>query len=118
MTKESRDAMFMALRRLATWRTFFAARHVMQDDPEFRLFLDDYEKWLMLRVETSSISAILLAKGIVSPEEFHGEMVEQADALSRSLSRAFPGIVATDDGLHWGDLSTYTKEVRLKKERE
>lgn len=118
MTRESRDAMFMALRRLGTWRSFFAARHIgptTAADPEARAFIDFYEKWLLLRVEVSTVSYFLIEKGIVTREEFHEQMAIQADGLSATLSRAFPGITATDDGLDLGDMKTFMAEVNVRR---
>lgn len=87
MSDESRRLMFEALNRLRPWRSFFAARHGDPNDPAF---VDFYEKWMLLRVETSAVSALLIERKIVTPEEFHEAMLAQAETLDEMLKDAHP----------------------------
>lgn len=97
-----------ALNRLAKWRALFAGWQLgtrPKGDPECDAVRDHREATLMLRCENNAIVRLLLDRGIVTVDEWTELIGEEADALSEQLSRRFPGVTATDDGL------TYDKRV-------
>jgi hypothetical protein len=90
------------LNRLAKWRTVFAGWQLgtrAKGDPEADAVRDHRESSILLRVEVTALTRILLEKGIVSHEELDRIVGEEADHLAAMYERRFPGIRADDDGL-------------------
>jgi hypothetical protein len=91
------------LNRLAKWRTVFAGRWLgtrTKSDPEAIAVRDFAEKYLILRVEVSALAALLVARGIITTDQFQNQIIRECDHLQASLERSFPGFKATDDGMH------------------
>jgi hypothetical protein len=88
--------------RLAKWRTVFAGWQLgtrVQGDAEADAVRDHRELSLALRAELSAVTALLLAKGVFTRDEYDQQVQECAEALCRSYERRFPGFKAVDDGI-------------------
>jgi hypothetical protein len=91
-----------AVERLAKWRVLLTGWQLgtrAKGDPEGDAVRDHREATLMLRAEMSALLGLLAAKGVLTAEEFTAALEREADLLSADLSRRFPGIKATDQGL-------------------
>lgn len=91
----------IALNRLTKWRWVFAMWQTGSDDlsAENMAIRDHRELSIMLRAECSALLKILLDKGIVTQEEHAQVLLEEADFLSKSYEKKFPGFKAVDEGL-------------------
>lgn len=90
------------LNRLAKWRGIFAGWQLgtrSKEDPECQAVRDHREATLLLRAELSAFTALALRKGLFSPDEFHRQLIDEAEALDHELSRRFPGITSSDHGM-------------------
>ena len=91
-----------ALNRLAKWRTLLAGWQLgtrPKGDPEGDAVRDHREATLIHRAELTALTGLLIRKGVFTEEEFSAEVETEADLLSESLSKRFPGVTATDHGL-------------------
>jgi hypothetical protein len=91
-----------ALQRLAKWRVLLTGWQLgtrEKGDPEGDAVGDHREATLMLRVQVSALTGLLIDKGTFSLDEFLGAMESEADLLNADLERRFPGVTATEDGL-------------------
>jgi hypothetical protein len=92
----------LALNRLAKWRVLLAGWQVgtrVKGDPEGDAIRDHREATLLLRADVSALTSLLIDKGVFTPEDMQRQTAIEADFLSEALSRRFPGVTATDDGL-------------------
>lgn len=93
-----------ATQRLAKWRTLFAGWQLgtrAKGDPEGDAVRDHREVTILLRAELSALLSLLCDKGVFTVEEFTAALEHEANLLSADLSRRFPGIRATDQGLEF-----------------
>lgn len=60
---------------------------------------DHREATLVLRAEVTALTAVLVEKGLTTPDEFARQMDVEAEWLCRRLEEKFPGVTATDEGL-------------------
>lgn len=91
-----------SLNRLAKWRMLFAGWQLgtrTKSDPEAEAVRDHREATLLLRAEVYAISALLIAKGVFTPDDLHTQVGREAEELMALLERRFPGVVAHDAGL-------------------
>lgn len=94
-----------ALNRLAKWRGFFAGWQLgtralgHREDGPVRAARDAAEARLVLRAEVTAIAGLLIQAGVVTESQYHEAVAREADFLAESLSRRFPGVTATDEGL-------------------
>lgn len=91
-----------AINRLAKWRTVFAGWQLgtrSQGDPECDAVRDHREVTMLLRVEATALSKLLLEKGVFSMDEYMTAIAEEAELLSKDYEKRFPGFQATDIGL-------------------
>lgn len=91
-----------ALNRLAKWRTVFAGWQLgtrPQTDPECQAVRDHREATMLLRVEVNALAGLLIAKGVFTPDEWDGQLRNEAELLNRAYEERFPGFRATDEGL-------------------
>ena len=91
-----------ALNRVAKWRTLFAGWQLgtrPKGDPETDAVRDHREVTILLRAEGSALIGLLVAKGLISAEEWDAALEKEADMLSADYARRFPGVTATDNGL-------------------
>lgn len=98
-----------AINRVAKWRTLLAGRHTgttvrgTPEDIEGAAYRDLYEKLIVLRVEQSAVTRILVDKGLLDMPTYAAAMVEEANALERMYEAAWPGWRATDMGMEAHD---------------
>lgn len=100
MTPEQRSN--AALNRLCKWRMFFAG-WMFGTQPEShgptRAVRDLTDARLVLRVEVSALTALLIRKGVFTADEMNNQVAVEADHLAGALERRYPGFAATDAGL-------------------
>lgn len=100
-----------AMNRLTKWRVLLTGWQLgtrSKQDPESQAVSDQRELLLLLRVEQSALVSLLIDKKIISPDEWAEQLREEADQLSASLSRRFPGVTANDSGLTFTDEAVET----------
>ena len=91
-----------ALNRLAKWRTILAGWQLgtrSDRDPECQAVRDHRELSLILRVEVTALTRLLVEKGICTREELYAAVAEEADLLSQEFEHRFPGARATEAGI-------------------
>jgi hypothetical protein len=91
-----------ALQKLGKWRTVFASwqlgtRH--GTDPECAAVKDHRELTILLRAEVTTLTRLLLEKGVCTQEELQAVLLEEVDALDRAYEGRFPGFQSTADGM-------------------
>jgi hypothetical protein len=91
------------LERLAKWRGFLAGWQLgtrPDTDPECQAVRDHREATLVLRAELTAMTGLLLDRGVFTVDDFLARLDVEADAYNEALAKRFPGVTATDDGLH------------------
>lgn len=91
-----------AVQRLAKWRSVFAAWQLgtrLDTDEVLKAVKDHREVTIMLRAEVSTLTGLLIEKGMFSAEEFTEALGKEAEMLNADFERRFPGIKATDTGI-------------------
>jgi hypothetical protein len=93
-----------ALNVLAKWRNHFAGWQLgtrLDTDPEFLAVRDHRELSILLRVEMTALTGVLLRKGIMTLTEFDAAMEREADLLNKDYEQRWPGITASPIGLNY-----------------
>jgi hypothetical protein len=93
-----------AIQRLCKWRSVFAGWQLgtrKKGDPESDAVRDHREVTILLRAEVNAIAELMIAKGIVTAEEFTRQVAEAAEQLNAAYERKFPGMKAELDGIHY-----------------
>lgn len=54
---------------------------------------------MMLRIELNALVGLLVEKGVITLGEFTERLNDEAAHLCDCYERAYPGIIATDEGL-------------------
>lgn len=96
------SACFAALNRLCKWRSILTGWHLgtaPHDAPGVAAMRDLQDFRLVVRVDVSALTALLLKKGIVTQAEFDEQSTLEANLLEAALQRSFPGYRATDEGM-------------------
>jgi len=109
------DRMLKALNRLAKWRVLFAGWQLgtrTDTDAEANAVKDHRELSMISRAEITAITRILIEKGVCTFDELEDRIALEADELSAAIGKHFPGIEATDDGLHWFDIPKIRQWMR------
>ena len=91
-----------ALNRVTRWRTLLAGWQLgtrPKGDPESDAVRDHREVTILLRVEGSALVNLLVAKGLITAQEWDAALAQEAHMLNAAYERRFPGVRATDDGL-------------------
>jgi hypothetical protein len=91
-----------ALNRVAKWRSILAGRIVgtrPDNDPETQGIRDMLDKLVILRVEVTTLTRLLLEKRVFTAEEFFIAGAEEADAINKMYADEWPGITAEDYGI-------------------
>ncbi len=91
-----------ALNRVAKWRTLLTGWQLgtrPKGDPEGDAVRDHRELSLLLRVEVNAAVSLLLAKGIITEDDWARALIREADAYEAALEKRWPGVRATDAGL-------------------
>jgi hypothetical protein len=97
-----RTAYEAAVQRLAKWRTVFVGWMIgtrSPDQPGVKAYRDRADAVLMMRVEINALTALLIAKGVFSVDEFMAQIVTECEHKQRELEAMFPGYKATDIGI-------------------
>lgn len=93
---------FRALNKLAKWRTLLTGWHMgtrPKGDAASDSYRDLQEFRLILRVEVSALTRLLIDKGVFTEDEFDRAMEMDARLLDQALADKFPGVTATEEGL-------------------
>lgn len=96
------DLLRQSLERLGKWRGHFAGWQLgsrAHDDPEFQAIRNHRELSMLLRVEVTAITGLLISKGLVTQEEIQEAMLLESEELQRAYERQWPGAKSTDDGM-------------------
>ena len=91
-----------ALNRVAKWRSLFAGWQLgtrPKGDPESDAVRDHREITILLRVEGSALTGLLIRKGLITGKEWEAALEREANELSKDYARRFPGVTAADHGL-------------------
>lgn len=97
-----KESVLDALNRLAKWRSVFAGWQLgtrSDDDPECQAVRDHRELSMLMRAELSSLSQLLILKGVFTQEEWEAALAVEARQLSQDYAEKFPGFVASDWGM-------------------
>lgn len=97
-----RTAYEAAVQRLAKWRTVFVGWMIGTkgaNEPGVKAYRDRADAVLMQRVEINALTALLVAKGIFTIDEFMAQIVTECEHKQRELEAMFPGYRATDNGI-------------------
>lgn len=99
-----RDRTMKALNIVTKWRSLFAGWQLgtrADTDPESRAIRDHREVTIVLRVEANAIIGVLLRKGLIAEGEWLAAIEEEAKLLNEGYAKRFPGITASEVGLHF-----------------
>lgn len=91
-----------AVQKLAKWRTLLTGWQLgtrAKGDPEGDAVRDHRESSLLLRAEVTALTRVMVERGVIDLEGFRRILAEEAEFLSASYERRFPGFRATPDGL-------------------
>jgi hypothetical protein len=92
------------LNRVTKWRVLFTGWQLgtrPKGDPEGDAVRDHREVTTLLRVEMSALAGLLIAKGVITAEEYTAALHNEARLLNADYERRFPGIKSTDYGLQF-----------------
>lgn len=98
----SEKTMLAALEKLTKWRKFFAGWQLgtrLDSDGESRAVRNHRELSMLLRVEASALTALLLRKGVFTQAEWQAAIEAEAKALDHAYEETYPGWRSTPDGL-------------------
>lgn len=96
------DETMKALNVLAKWRVLFTGWQLgtrPKGDPEGDAVRDHREVTILLRVESSALVGLLLAKGVITEAEWLDALCREAGRLNKDFERRFPGVTASEEGL-------------------
>lgn len=88
---------------LCKWRSFFAGWHLgtkASTDGPTRAIRNQYDLIIVTRVECNALARLLIEKKVFTAEEWTNAVQDEARILADKYSEAYPGIRATEDGLH------------------
>lgn len=91
-----------ALNRLAKWRMVFAGWQLgtrSSTDPEAAAVRDHREVTLMMRAELNALLAILIAKDVLTMQDWLRQIEHEARLLDAQMSNRFPGMKSSDHGM-------------------
>lgn len=105
------------LNKLCKWRSIFSGWMFGSkaiNAPGVQAMRDFAEKWLVMRAENNAVMQLLLAKGIVTQEEFHAQLMLEAEFLDRQMEHQFPGMRTIADGVEFYDMLLAEKTMHDK----
>jgi hypothetical protein len=97
-----RERTMRALNILTEWRTLFAGWQLgtrPKGDPEGDAVRDHRELTILLRVEVTALTGLLLEKGVFTSDEWLAALQREAELLGQDYERRFPGVTAFEDGM-------------------
>lgn len=92
-----------ALNILTKWRVLLTGWQLgtrAKGDPEGDAVRDHREATLVLRAEVSNLNHLLIGKGVFTHEEYLAGLETAAKQLDEDLATRFPGVTASESGLH------------------
>jgi hypothetical protein len=92
-----------ALNKLCKWRSALAGRWLgtrLDTDPECIAVRDLFDKLLVLRVEVSALTRLLIEQRMILPGQFEDLIATEALALDKMYEKTFPGLSTSATGLH------------------
>jgi hypothetical protein len=95
---------FNALNKITKWRAVFAGWQLgtrVKGDPECDAVRDHREVTILLRVEVTAITKLLLDKGICTLEEIQQAAIDETELLEKDYEKKFPGVQAFEDGIRY-----------------
>ena len=95
------------LNKVCKWRSLFAGWQLgtrSDTDPEAAAVRDQRELLILLRVEVTALTRLLLDADVFTSEQLNAAFGSEARNLDRDYERRFPGVTATPHGLTF-DLS-------------
>lgn len=109
------EHLYKVLNKLAKWRTVFAGWQLgtrQKSDPECAAVVDHRELSILLRVELTALTNLLIAKGVVTKEEFEQSLVEEAERLDKEYEKKFNGARSHEFGIEIYDLAAWEKTTK------
>lgn len=97
-----RERTMKALNVLTKWRVLFTGWQLgtrPKGDPEGDAVRDHRELTILLRAENSAMTALLIAKGVITEDEWWAALEREAELLAKDYERKFPGVTASENGL-------------------
>jgi hypothetical protein len=91
-----------AVQRLGKWRSVLVGWMIGTkgaNEPGVQAHRDRADAILMLRVEVNALTALLIAKGVFTTDEFMAQIVTECEHKQSELEAMFPGYRATDAGI-------------------
>ena len=108
------NKMHKSLNRLTKWRSVFAGWQLgtrPTGDPECDAIRDHREVTILLRAEVTTLTKLLMDKGVFTQEEHAKELTAEAELLSKDYESKFPGMKATDIGIEY-DVQVAAKTMK------
>lgn len=90
------------MNRVVQWKEILANWQLgTKDDTdgEFRALQDAHDTNIRKGVKLEALTELLLARGIIRPEELIEKQIELAVRFDKSMEDKFPGAKVTDDGI-------------------
>ncbi len=87
------------LEKLCKWRSLFAGWQLgtrPDTDPECQAVRDHRELTILLRVEVTALTRLLLDAGVFTSDQLDAALGAEARNLDRAYERQFPGVTATE----------------------
>jgi hypothetical protein len=107
-----------ALNKLCKWRTVLAGWHngtqsiETAGNPAMRDLMD---KWLIMRVETTTLTGLLLDSGLITQPEYQARLVHEANLLDYAMADFFDGFRTTDNGLEIFDIKRANAMMAMRR---
>lgn len=92
-----------AVNRVAKWRTVFTGWQLgtrALGDPEGDAVRDAWERLILLRLEVTALTGLLIKKEVITAAELTEQLAIEAEALEVMYEKAWPGFVATLNGMN------------------
>jgi hypothetical protein len=90
------------LQKLCKWRGVFAGWQLgtrPNSDPECQAVRDHREVTMLLRVEVTALTSLLIEKGVFTEGEFSQQVGVEAQHLDKAYEEKFPGVSTSDVGV-------------------
>lgn len=93
----------MAMQKVCKWRSLLAGWQLgtrAKEDPESQAVRDQRELLILLRIEVSALTHIMVKELGIDEADFRAYMLEEAKALDEAYEKKFPGATSSLDGMH------------------
>lgn len=110
-TSSSHERCAAALNLVGKWRALFTGWQLgtrPKGDPESDAVSDHREATILLRVEVTALTRILLQRGLITADELHDALEAEALELAEAFAERFPGIRAVPGGLQFDSRAAET----------